>query len=180
MKAANQSTGRLPGDTCDREWIWDREVETEDHAQALARGEAAWERQWRHLMENSDFYRRRFGDAGVGSGAGGGMRNRAIGIADRRQRAAQMAMAVGPIRRVREQPFIGGGRLFMAAAITKQPRTEMGRLRVVRGHGKGGGSRLRRCHCVRMTTDALAPRPTVWASATRAPCTCRGPAAPRS
>ena len=66
MKAADQATGRLPGDTCDRDWIWDREVETEDHAQALARGEAAWERQWRHLMESSAFYRRRFGEAGIG------------------------------------------------------------------------------------------------------------------
>ena len=66
MKAADQATGRLPGDTCDLDWIWDREVETEDHAQALARGAAAWERQWRHLMEGSDFYRRRFADAGVG------------------------------------------------------------------------------------------------------------------
>jgi len=28
MKAADQATGRLPGDTCDRDWIWDREVET--------------------------------------------------------------------------------------------------------------------------------------------------------
>ena len=68
MKAADQATGRLPGDTCDRDWIWDREVETEDRSQALARGEAAWERQWRHLMENSAFYRRRFGDAGIGPG----------------------------------------------------------------------------------------------------------------
>ena len=66
MKAADQATGRLPGDTCDRDWIWDREVETEDHAQALARGEAAWEQQWRHLMESSAFYRRRFGEAGIG------------------------------------------------------------------------------------------------------------------
>ena len=66
MKAADQATGRLPGDTCDRDWIWDREVETEDHARALARGEAAWEQQWRHLMESSAFYRRRFGAAGIG------------------------------------------------------------------------------------------------------------------
>src|SRR5262249_56647157 len=31
---------------------------------------------------------------------------------------------------------------------------------------------------VRITTDALAPRPTVWPSATRAPSTCRDPACP--
>lgn len=59
---------KLPGDACDRDWIWDREVETEDHAQALARGEAAWERQWAHLMAGSDFYRRRFAQAGAGPG----------------------------------------------------------------------------------------------------------------
>jgi len=54
----------LPGDACERDSIWDREVETEDRAQALARGEAAWERQWAHLMEHSDFYRNKFSEAG--------------------------------------------------------------------------------------------------------------------
>ena len=47
----------LPGDVCERDWIWDRELETESHAQALERGEAAWERQWAHIMDHSDFYR---------------------------------------------------------------------------------------------------------------------------
>ena len=55
----------LPGDPCERDSIWDREVETEDHAQALARGEAAWERQWVHLMEHSDFYRNKFAGSGT-------------------------------------------------------------------------------------------------------------------
>ena len=68
MKAASQATGRLPGDSCDSDPIWDREVETEDHEQALARSEAAWERQWVHLMEGSGFYGRLFADAGIGQG----------------------------------------------------------------------------------------------------------------
>jgi phenylacetate-CoA ligase len=57
---------RLKGDTCERDWIWDREVETESHEQALARGAAAWEKQFRHLMEGSPFYIRKFREAGVG------------------------------------------------------------------------------------------------------------------
>ena len=47
-------------------------------------------------------------------------------------------------------------------------------------HGERSSRRLRVAHRVRMTTDALAPRPTVWPSPTRAPSTCRGPAVPRS
>ena len=54
----------LPGDACERDPIWDREVETEDRAHALARGEAAWERQWAHLMQHSDFYRGKFAGSG--------------------------------------------------------------------------------------------------------------------
>jgi phenylacetate-CoA ligase len=59
---------RLPGDTCDRDPIWDREVETENHEQALARAAPAWEKQFRHLMEHSRFYARKFRDAGVANG----------------------------------------------------------------------------------------------------------------
>jgi hypothetical protein len=66
--------------------------------------------------------------------------NRAIDIADRRQRAAQMAMAVGPIGRSFEQPFIGGGRLSVATAIAEQPGAEMGRLGMVRRQGKGAAA----------------------------------------
>jgi phenylacetate-CoA ligase len=60
------AAGRLPGDECDADPIWDREVETEDHEQALARASVAWQTQFRHLMDNSPFYARRFRDAGVG------------------------------------------------------------------------------------------------------------------
>jgi phenylacetate-CoA ligase len=59
------SAGRLPGDECDSDPIWDREVETEHHAQALARASAAWHKQFRHLIDDSPFYARRLREAGV-------------------------------------------------------------------------------------------------------------------
>ncbi|HEX7264477.1 MAG TPA: phenylacetate--CoA ligase family protein, partial [Candidatus Dormibacteraeota bacterium] len=57
--------GRLAGDGCERDVIWDREVETETHDQAFARAAAAWEKQFRHLMEHSTFYARKFREAGM-------------------------------------------------------------------------------------------------------------------
>jgi phenylacetate-CoA ligase len=63
MKSA--SDGRLVGDACDRDWIWDREVETETHEQAFARAGAAWKKQFRHLMDRSPFYARKFREAGI-------------------------------------------------------------------------------------------------------------------
>ncbi|MFI5281654.1 MAG: phenylacetate--CoA ligase family protein [Candidatus Dormibacterales bacterium] len=61
------TTNRLPGDACDKDWIWDREVETADweHARRLAAG--AWERQYRRIREASSFYARRFGESVAGS-----------------------------------------------------------------------------------------------------------------
>jgi len=47
--------------------IWDREVETEGHEQAFARASAAWDKQFAHLSEHSDFYGRRWREAGVGA-----------------------------------------------------------------------------------------------------------------
>jgi phenylacetate-CoA ligase len=64
---SKQTAGRLRGDACDHDWIWDREVETESHDAALARAEAAWEKQFRHLKDRSPFYAQKFRDAGVGS-----------------------------------------------------------------------------------------------------------------
>jgi len=61
------AAGRLPGDECDADPIWDREVETENHEQAQARASAAWQTQFRHLVDNSPFYARRFREAGVTS-----------------------------------------------------------------------------------------------------------------
>src|SRR5207245_6980297 len=59
---------RLAGDACERDLIWDRDVETEALEDAFVRGAAAWEKQFRHLMERSSFYSRRFREAGVTSG----------------------------------------------------------------------------------------------------------------
>jgi phenylacetate-CoA ligase len=60
--------GRLAGDACERDSIWDRDVETETPEAAFVRAAAAWEKQFPHLMERSAFYSRRFREAGVTSG----------------------------------------------------------------------------------------------------------------
>ena len=66
---SEQSTaGRLAGDPCDRDWIWDRDVETESHEAAFARAAAAWEKQFRHLTDRSPFYARKFREAGIRRG----------------------------------------------------------------------------------------------------------------
>src|SRR5260370_11930942 len=60
------SPGRLPDDTCDRDPIWDRELETASYEQAVARATAAWEKQLAYLRERSTYYMRRFREAGIG------------------------------------------------------------------------------------------------------------------
>jgi phenylacetate-CoA ligase len=67
-------TGRLSGDGCEADWIWDREVESESHAAAFARAAAAWEKQFRRLTERSRFYARKFRQAGA--------RGTAVGLRD--------------------------------------------------------------------------------------------------
>ncbi|TMD33140.1 MAG: phenylacetate--CoA ligase [Chloroflexi bacterium] len=57
--------GRLAQDTCDRDPIWDREMETEPRDAAFARASTAWEKQFRHVMDHSPFYASRFRDAGI-------------------------------------------------------------------------------------------------------------------
>ena len=66
--------GRLPKDTCDRDPIWDREVETESQEAAFLRASTGWEKQLRHVMEHSPFYARRFHDAGVRDAGGSASR----------------------------------------------------------------------------------------------------------
>src|SRR5438309_2208766 len=61
------SAGRLPGDGCDRDWIWDREAETAPAAAAEARAAASWQGQFARLVEASPFYKRKFGEAGIGN-----------------------------------------------------------------------------------------------------------------
>src|SRR5260370_39942897 len=61
----SHAAGRLAGDACARAAIWDRDVETETHEPAFARAAAAWEKQFRHLIDHSRFYARKFRGAGV-------------------------------------------------------------------------------------------------------------------
>jgi phenylacetate-CoA ligase len=61
------AAGRLKGDKCEREWIWDREIETASEADTIAAASAAWDRQLQHLAEGSPFYSRKFREAGIGS-----------------------------------------------------------------------------------------------------------------
>jgi phenylacetate-CoA ligase len=62
---STRAQGRLADDSCDRDVIWDREVETEPHDQAFARAAAAWQKQFLHLTEHSSFYARKFREAGI-------------------------------------------------------------------------------------------------------------------
>lgn len=63
-KRPAEPAGRLRGDRCDRDWIWDRDVETASPEQVLGRTASAWEGQLRHLVQNSAFYKRKLRDAG--------------------------------------------------------------------------------------------------------------------
>jgi phenylacetate-CoA ligase len=58
--------GRLPDDICDRDPIWDRELETASYEQAVERASSLWDKQFMYLMETSPFYARKFREAGVG------------------------------------------------------------------------------------------------------------------
>ncbi len=58
--------GRLPDDTCDRDPIWNREVETATYDQAVELASSAWDKQFAYLMERSPFYARKFRTAGIG------------------------------------------------------------------------------------------------------------------
>jgi len=58
---------RLAGDACDRDWIWEREIETATPADSFRLAAGAWERQFRRLRESSPFYARKFRKAGVSS-----------------------------------------------------------------------------------------------------------------
>jgi phenylacetate-CoA ligase len=61
------TTNRLQGDVCERDWIWDREIETANWEDSRRLAAANWERQFRRLRENSPFYVRKFREAGVGT-----------------------------------------------------------------------------------------------------------------
>lgn len=58
---------RLTGDTCERDWIWEREVEAASAEETNRLAAAAWERQYRRLREASPFYARKLREAGLGT-----------------------------------------------------------------------------------------------------------------
>ncbi len=55
---------RLPNDSCGRDWVWDREVETASQEDVLAMSAAAWESQRLHLADSA-FYREKLGGVDV-------------------------------------------------------------------------------------------------------------------
>src|SRR5207248_8371059 len=61
------ATNRLPGDNCERDWIWEREIEAAPWEETRRLSVAAWERQYRRIRESSPFYARKFREAGVGN-----------------------------------------------------------------------------------------------------------------
>lgn len=55
-------SAKLPSDSCERDWIWNRAAETASTADALAQAAATWHRQRDRLRDRSPFWRRRLGD----------------------------------------------------------------------------------------------------------------------
>lgn len=62
------SANRLTGDTCDKDWMWEREVEAAPWEDVRRLSVGAWERQFRRLRESSPFYARKWREAGIGNG----------------------------------------------------------------------------------------------------------------
>ena len=60
------TANRLRGDTCERDWIWEREIEAAPWEETRRLSVGAWERQYRRIRESSSFYARKFREAGVG------------------------------------------------------------------------------------------------------------------
>ncbi|HEY1419568.1 MAG TPA: phenylacetate--CoA ligase family protein [Candidatus Dormibacteraeota bacterium] len=60
-------SNRLATDSCERDWIWEREVEAASAEENQRIASSAWERQYRRLREASPFYARKFREAGLGS-----------------------------------------------------------------------------------------------------------------
>jgi phenylacetate-CoA ligase len=61
------ASNRLPGDSCDKDWIWEREIEAAPWEETRRLSVAAWERQYRRIRESSPFYARKFREAGIGN-----------------------------------------------------------------------------------------------------------------
>ncbi len=58
---------RLKYDTCERDWIWEREVEAAPWEEVRRLSVGAWERQFRRIREASPFYAAKFREAGAGT-----------------------------------------------------------------------------------------------------------------
>jgi phenylacetate-CoA ligase len=67
INKTDSSAGRLRGDNCERDWIWDREAETASEAENTISASLAWNRQFQHLVDGSPFYARKFREAGIGT-----------------------------------------------------------------------------------------------------------------
>lgn len=65
--AQSASPHKLRGDGCERDWIWEREVEAAPWEETRRLSVGAWERQYRRLRESSPFYARKWREAGVGN-----------------------------------------------------------------------------------------------------------------
>ena len=65
INKAHSAAGRLNGDSCDRDWMWERAVETASPADQIVAASAAWDHQLQHLAEGSPFYARKFKEAGI-------------------------------------------------------------------------------------------------------------------
>lgn len=61
------ATNRLKGDSCEKDWIWEREVEAAPWEEIRRLSVGAWERQYRRLRESSSFYARKWREAGIGT-----------------------------------------------------------------------------------------------------------------
>jgi phenylacetate-CoA ligase len=62
--------GRLRGDDCDRDWIWDRTTESAASAELFEAAATTWRAQYEHLADSA-FYTRKFREAGIGGRAPG-------------------------------------------------------------------------------------------------------------
>jgi hypothetical protein len=59
-------TAKLPGDDCQRDWVWDRGFEAASLEEIFAMAAVGRDRQLSHLREDSPFAARKLREAGVG------------------------------------------------------------------------------------------------------------------
>lgn len=63
----SQPDSRPSASCCAQDWIWDRAIETASPRETLGAAAEAWEDQFRHLGQRSQFYASKFRGAGVGA-----------------------------------------------------------------------------------------------------------------